>query len=81
MLTRSHNEIEFICDGCGEYLETGTEDFNEALSILRNYHWRSFKEEDSEWMHHCDDCNKGAIEHGRKAAHNILRHNAKGRAK
>jgi hypothetical protein len=57
MMTREYGDIVFECDGCGDCLETGTDDWEEALSRFREEDWRAFKVGE-EWEHHCPDCRR-----------------------
>ncbi len=54
MIDRQQNLIIFICDSCDEFLETETDDFQEALSVLRSNNWTAKKA--GEWQHICDNC-------------------------
>lgn len=56
-ITRDHNNIIFNCDGCADYLETGTSEFNDALAHLRDEEWVARKSI-SIWRHYCPDCKK-----------------------
>lgn len=56
MIERSnHNEIMFVCDGCGEAEQTGSKEFTEALAEVKQAGWVARKEDD-EWQHLCGDC-------------------------
>jgi Fe2+ or Zn2+ uptake regulation protein len=59
MLDRQHGKIIFVCDDCGESLETGTGEFDDALAILRDERWQpklSLQQHSGEWKHYCPDC-------------------------
>lgn len=58
MLDREHGDIVFRCDGqgCGEFLEAHTSNFDSARNLLRRARWRPRKGQDSEWRHLCPDC-------------------------
>lgn len=47
--------IAFICDECGEELETDTSNFQHAMQTLRASKWRNVKNENG-WEHYCPDC-------------------------
>lgn len=51
----NHNEIMFVCDGCGEAEQTGSTDFQEALAEVKQAGWIA-KKENNEWQHFCKDC-------------------------
>lgn len=47
--------VVFVCDECGEALETGTPDFIEAVRELRAAGWQSVKAGDG-WGNLCPGC-------------------------
>ncbi len=57
MIDRQHGYIVFECDGCGDTLETGEREWNDAMSEFRSESWRAFKDDDG-WNHYCPSCNK-----------------------
>jgi DNA-directed RNA polymerase subunit RPC12/RpoP len=50
------NKIVYICDECGEELDTEEGDYNEAWEIAKENGWRCWQDGD-EWKHECEDCN------------------------
>ena len=44
--------ITFECDGCGDLLETGLEDFHEALREAKSLNWKAVRIT-LEWIHVC----------------------------
>lgn len=61
-LYRYRNVILFECDECREGLNTGVEDFHEAVQVLRRQGWTAFPTSSTEqasetvWKHRCIDC-------------------------
>lgn len=57
MIDRQHDEIHFLCDGnkCHESLETGRDNWQEAMAYLKRKGWRVIKD-GTEWLHLCKDC-------------------------
>jgi hypothetical protein len=55
MMDRQHGMIIFECDVCGDTLETGERDFNEAKAIQDREGWKARKI-GSDWCHSCPDC-------------------------
>lgn len=49
---REDGEITFTCDACPEDLPTETDDFVEALGVLRRAGWRVTKN-GNDWEHFC----------------------------
>ena len=47
--------INVHCDTCPEAVETGTRDFAEALTLIKDDGWRVRRIGD-EWVHFCPDC-------------------------
>jgi hypothetical protein len=49
--------IVFMCDaeGCIEYLEAETGNWESALNVMRRERWRSSKAT-GEWKHYCPGC-------------------------
>jgi len=57
MIERLGGEIIFHCDECSECLETGTHDFSDALSELKEAKWANVKDEGTgEYTHICAAC-------------------------
>lgn len=52
--------IVFICDECGEELETETSNFQHALETLRANGWRNVKGKNS-WEHYCPECEQNGV--------------------
>lgn len=48
-------EIIFNCDDCGEELDTGEEDFQAALQMIKGEGWSVEKHPDG-WKHFCPEC-------------------------
>lgn len=57
MMTRIHEKLAFECDFCGDPLETGKREFEDAIKALRKAGWTSSKIEGA-WHHYCDECTK-----------------------
>lgn len=58
-LTQDHGNIVFECDGkdCREMMDTGTSNFDAALSASRLAGWHPRKPPGfKEWLHLCGDC-------------------------
>lgn len=55
MLDRQHGKIIFECDACGEVLESDTNDFAQALTVLRRRGWGANKL-GTDWIHRCSGC-------------------------
>jgi Fe2+ or Zn2+ uptake regulation protein len=58
-VTTTHGRFAFICDMCGDVVETGESDFDTAVSDMRHEGWRAVRvlvRKDVEWQHHCADC-------------------------
>lgn len=51
-VTRSYGDIEFECDGCGDGLETHTDEWADAKALLDSEGWLTRKI-DGEWKHFC----------------------------
>lgn len=48
--------IKFVCDSCDEGFNTGTPEFKEAISTIKENKWWIKKVEDK-WFHYCSrDC-------------------------
>lgn len=58
MITREKGtkNIVFNCDGCSEVEDTETDDFMDALSIVKKAGWRIQKDVGNEWIHWCPIC-------------------------
>lgn len=52
---RQYGDIIFTCNTCDDTLETGTSNFDAALSALRQAGWYASKKGDT-WIHVCHDC-------------------------
>lgn len=59
MIDRQHGQIVFECDGCDETIETGEDEWNEAMAQFRSERWRAEKVGD-EWTHLCPRCQRRA---------------------
>lgn len=57
MITRTYGEITFECDGCDETIETGHEEFADAMAAFRQADWKAEKV-GSEWTHLCKGCRR-----------------------
>ena len=55
MLDRQHGNIVFECDGCGDTLETGTRNFDEAKAQLDSEGWK-VRKIGADWIHGCPSC-------------------------
>jgi hypothetical protein len=57
MITREKGSrnVVFNCDGCSEIEDTETDDFTDAVSIVKRAGWTIIKDDD-EWMHWCPVC-------------------------
>jgi hypothetical protein len=55
MLDRQNGDIVWECDGCGDTLETETDDFDIARDMLKSEQWTTAKH-GGEWVHFCPDC-------------------------
>lgn len=55
MIDRQHGKIIFMCDVCGDTLETAERDFNEAKAMLDREGWKARKFA-GEWCHCCPKC-------------------------
>lgn len=55
MLERQRGQISFVCDACGEVLETEERDFVDAKGMLDAEGWRARKI-GTDWIHNCPDC-------------------------
>jgi len=55
MMTRIHGRIHFECDGCGEFIDTETKDFEEARHVIQAEMWETTKVKDV-WCHYCSRC-------------------------
>ena len=50
-------DITFECDDCGDELDTGEDEFSEALRMFRDFGWLSHKDGE-EWSHYCKGCKR-----------------------
>lgn len=55
MLTKIHGKHCFECDNCGDTLESDTDDFPDALRIMRSQNWQA-KKIGQDWVHTCFGC-------------------------
>ena len=55
-IEREGKLIVFVCDECGDQLETGAEDFAEALERMREANWTYRKDDVGQWEHYCSVC-------------------------
>lgn len=55
---RQYKKVVFICDGCGDTLETGVGDFREAVKVMRDERWeaRPGTGRNAAWEHYCPTC-------------------------
>ena len=53
---RRDRVIFFYCDLCGDELETGETEFNDAIHAKKAEGWGSRRDERGEWMDICDTC-------------------------
>lgn len=56
MIQKQEGLFVVHCDECTEYLETGCDDFHDAIQYLKDEQWRISKDEDDEWIHLCTEC-------------------------
>jgi len=61
MMDRQKGKLVFECDACGEVLETGESDFEEARAVFKAAEWKAVMGQGRkpEWEHYCAEC-KGA---------------------
>lgn len=52
---REYGNIVFICDECGDDLNTGTKDWEEAKEIAGDEGWVPIPDGNT-WIHCCPDC-------------------------
>lgn len=55
MLDRQKGDVIFMCDECGEVMDSGTSDFDSALNLLKRERWQ-IKKIEGEWEHRCPNC-------------------------
>ena len=55
MIQREGGLLIFECDECPNYIETGTDDFRDALTFIKEEFWRVAKNSDNEWVHFCPE--------------------------
>ena len=55
MIERQKNIVHFICDECLEVLDTEQSEFSNALVVMREEGWSSYKIAE-EWRHKCSEC-------------------------
>lgn len=53
--TTRQRTIQFLCDDCGQALDTERFRFPDALDVMRAQGWRAVKDGDG-WRHLCEDC-------------------------
>lgn len=51
-IDRIHGFIVYLCDGCGEELETDEREWDDAFAVLKQEKWLSVKSAD-DWRHYC----------------------------
>lgn len=58
MLSRIKGEVVFTCDGeCGDQVDTGTDEFNDARRELKAERWITrLNEGTDDWVHYCPAC-------------------------
>lgn len=56
---RRHGDITFICDDCGEALDTGEPEFGDAVRAKKAAGWASRKDNEGDWQDLCPDCKEG----------------------
>ena len=54
MIDRQRDRILFCCDTCGDSLDTGESEFDEANAARRDAGWTAWKVE-GEWVHFCSE--------------------------
>jgi hypothetical protein len=61
MIERQKGVINFVCDGCGEFIAgSDGEEFGALWGRAKEDGWRGRKREsDGLWQHQCGDCGKG----------------------
>ena len=52
---RQKGKIVFVCDGCGDGLDTDTADFQDAKAHLKTEDWGHAQDE-GVWKHFCPGC-------------------------
>jgi uncharacterized C2H2 Zn-finger protein len=55
MIDRQHGHIVFECDSCDEVFDTETDDFADALAMIKRDDWKVRKIA-GEWIHCCGRC-------------------------
>lgn len=59
---RQHGKLLFICDECGDHIDTGETEWIDALKVMREAHWgrraRAVRidNDTKQWVHLCQDC-------------------------
>ncbi len=46
-------------DGCPEYLEVETLDFDELVKTMRLKNWKTYRDNHEIWTHKCSACQEG----------------------
>lgn len=54
MIDRQRNQITFECDACGDSLDTGESEFDEANRVRREEGWLAQKV-GRDWVHFCSE--------------------------
>lgn len=57
MLDKELGEFVVACDRCSKELLLGTDDFHDAMDVMKAQGWRAYKE-DGDWWHKCKECVK-----------------------
>jgi hypothetical protein len=58
MMKRLGSDYLFECDECGDVLETGEADFDDAISFMKQMEWCS-RRDGKIWQHRCMGCEQG----------------------
>lgn len=54
---RQHGKLIFICDECGDDINTGEADWIDGLRVMRSSGWgRRHDSDGGQWQHLCQDC-------------------------
>lgn len=57
-IERYHGDISFICDDCGDALDAYTNDFTEAIEVLKMNSWTFIRQKNGDYEHYCPDCSE-----------------------
>lgn len=60
MTTDGDRCLRFSCDGCGETLETDTDNFADAQEARTGAGWSAERERDH-WEHFCPECRAAGV--------------------